>query len=979
MWPQFRAHALESDKDCTLLHKRFNLNTCYPTSESNFTLLSTRESIHLVEALCTKIEPYSNDSNSTMSFAAIVCVQPAHFDIGTHTWAGDVAGSGMRPRREEEETVQIGTADAGARTYTIRVAPSDIDSCVEFSLVRCMFTVLGLILVLTDIPRTCLGLSTMEDYFDVIGLDTVMYFGPYAYQVAHISQENSSWQGTCAGAAINTVDVWAYKFDSLSIPTRALAEQLNVSAYPRCVLYLERCADTALSLPTAFRMLDDLVSALTARHFPERTSTKERGTPSPFKFATTSRWIDRLHHFVVKFFSKHTELRTHVVHHFDPSSEQLHDTHICDPRLYTSAHSTRPLVCDLLNVWICEHPELGPTYQVPIWEHLTLRVATLRAKYPELELDLTMVTSRVVLWSRQWVIFPAVRYATDTLEVSTIIRGRNCSQRGDGSANTHAATAAASSCTTVFVDDYRYERALVVNDANQWYMVTSVLRGTGQIFMWIRFLSLWIGCYAARTAEKKFHAAKWYTKLYYTLFTLVKIPSHAIIYGNWWPILCYALAHCIDGALVQLINNTIWSTVNGTVHFEPIKYFTIASIQMRNIWFVALFVKLAMVGYQRFFHARARRWTIRHGIIGVRGMLFGTLSGLTVFSCLRVRTFRDTSIVAFEVLPEISPLGSALAFGFANTAEFGIHFDAKILCIAAAVLLVAVLCTQVLAHCLSLTTPKCYNVALYCHSYYVPHSAGPLWSTGSFLVYWRMRLSPATPTAAHEGSQCDPPPKSLFSMLASCLRSKVSPMPQMEELPAWDASEAVTSRPSAASTAWCRFCDFPRQGKHMPRFRWHVVQGCPLHDNFIDIDSRSKAHWSVVRLQNIAMMTDPMVLLRLCVIGQPVFIYRVKSRQLVSSASAVQLDAIETRTPVLATTLPLEANPPNEALGRENQATSMLSPGRVYVLPCQLSDVLKSFASMDGCEDKSQCLARYELVGTTNSCFLPWTLLVNCG
>uniref|UniRef100_K3X397 Uncharacterized protein n=1 Tax=Globisporangium ultimum (strain ATCC 200006 / CBS 805.95 / DAOM BR144) TaxID=431595 RepID=K3X397_GLOUD len=490
---------------------------------------------------------------------------------------------------DEGETVVI-TAVAGS-PRAIRVAPSDIDTCIGFSTTRCVATILGLLLVLTDIPRTGFGLSSMKDYVTVVGLDTILYFGPYAYHVLHVvKQENATFYDASAGITTDAIDVWAYKFDSLSIPTRALAAHLNVTMYPRCVLYLEPCSDTTLPLGTTFTMLDGMISAVIKQYFSAPNASVA------FHFVTKSQWIDRLHHFLVKPFARHTELRTHSVHYFAPSvvHDQAH-LRICHPRWYRFSQSDQLMLCNLPVQWMSAHPERGASVQVPIWEHLALRLQSLKTQYPELQLDLTVITSQLVLWNKSWVYLPIVRYAAQTLEISTIVRGQRCVTATTG----EDPETPILNCSTVFVDDYRYERALVLNDAEGWYTSTTLLRGAGQLFIWIRIASLALGCYAARTVELKFHRAKWYTKLYYTASALIKIPSHVIIYGNWLPIVCYAVAHFIDGALIHLISNTVWSTVNGAIDFQPVKYFTIASIQMRNIWFVALYLKLATIAYQK--------------------------------------------------------------------------------------------------------------------------------------------------------------------------------------------------------------------------------------------------------------------------------------------------------------------------------------------------------------------------------------------
>lgn len=833
-----------------------------------------------------------------------------------------------------EETIAVYVPGAPSRRLNVQVPASDIDACVGFSLLRCVLSTISLLLALTDVPRTGLGLSSLKGYFEVVGLDTVMYFGPYAYPVAHFYKSpavnsSSGYEATCGGERIESVDVWAYKFDSLSIPTRALAQHLNVTAYPRCVLYKEPCTQDILSLGSAFVMLDELITAFKTKYITPAAAESLGFTQVPLKFATESHWVDRLHHFLVKPFRDQTELRTHFVQYFGPISHQLH-SNICDPVALDGTHnpSVQPLVCDLEVVWKCDHPELGAATQIPIWDHVAQRIAALRRQYPGLDLDLTMISSRMVLRGHKWVVIPSVSFSTDTLEISTLIRGRNCSM---------PSASGAAQCETVFVDDYRYERATFVSDTEQWWFFAAALRGMGQIFVWVRFALLWLGCYSARTAEKKLRLASWCTKLYVTWLTVAKIPNHMLIYGSWFPICCYVFAHYIDCALIHLISNTAWSTINGVVHFEPIKYGKIASIQMRNLWLVALVVRLLMVAYQSCSGPRQRPWTRNHGIVGVRAILFGTISSLTVFSCLRVRGFRDSSIVRVEILSEQIPLRGCLAFGLDNNTEFGFRFDLKTLTIAASIVLILIPIMRVAIA--FVTGDRC--IALTCHSYYVPHSAESLWNSGSLLVYWCMRLS----DNHHHLSRLRHAHSDRFSVLFS---NRVLPVVVL-------AAPAHQQHQKRAESC-CRVC--PKQHQQQLTSRWQVVQGCPSHDSLVDVASRSKRHWSAVRLMNLAMLTDPLVLARIYLVGQQVFIYSIKPIDLTTEA---------------------EADP--EPRDRETQTRQLhglkRQPGstgtdRLYVVPYRLPE----WGSDD---DESACSGGYELVGSTNVSLLPWTVLMNCG
>lgn len=880
-------------------------------------------------------------------------------DVPDRSALNELVASRMQARDDEEEeegeTARVRVPNS-ARVVNIHVPPSDIDKCIQFSLTRCVVSILSFILVVTDIPRTGLGMRSMSDYFDAVAPDTVMYFGPYAYQVAHIntSIDDEQYAGTCEGERIDAMDLWTYKYDSLSIPTRALAEHLGVSAYPRCVLYLEPCSGNVLSLATTFLMLDELVSALQTRYFPQPSSSElgalQRSSAyAPFQFATRSLWIDRLHHFMFRLFSERQELRIHSAQYFAPSSSQL-DTHICDD----PAPDSRPLVCAAPIPWMCDHPEHGASVQVPMWEHLAFRLSALKKQHPALDFDLMMITTRMLLRSRQWLLVPSLSYSSDNLEMSTIIRGRNCSQHA-----TVNNSNAPDSCATVFVDDYRYERATVESDASDWSNITGILRAIGQVYMWMRILFLCVGCYKARSAEMKFRSSTWQSKMFHAWLAFAKIPSHVIIYGSWIPIGCYAVAHYIDCAMTHLINDNMWSTANGVVDFDPVQYVIVASIQMRNIWVVTLLLKMSVIGHRFFLEPRAKRWSPRDGITGIRGVLIGAISGLTVFGALRARVFRDSSVVGFEVLPSQIPLMGDVAFGFASLTEYGFRFDVKVLFLSVVTVLLFILGLQ--AMLLFLVSKP--NAAILCRSYYLPHSADTLWSKGSLLIYWRMQLTSKAAQTVARAARSDQPRRVSYPWFPK----KISPATSMQPLPqAWLFRIPLVS--SLQSIGECQLCC---AGLRTQVCRWQIMQGCPNHDNPVDIGLRTKEHWSVVRLKNIAMMTDPVVLLRLYLVGQQLFIYRVKHRSVVSRVRD-ESRGERTGNRILS---PL----PDTSFISEplDEGISQSGPARLYMLPCQLSQVLQCFASDPDYYD--DLLARYELIGTTNSSLLPWSLLVNCG
>ncbi|KAF1319859.1 hypothetical protein FI667_g12815, partial [Globisporangium splendens] len=140
---------------------------------------------------------------------------------------------------------------------------NDIDECIDFSRIRCVFSLISLFLLVTDIPRTGLGIKNVYQYFPrKAGPSVAVYFGPWAYPVAQIWQNFSTsnvvqFAGTKGTSAISTTKLCSYKYDTTSISLRGIGQLLHLPAQ-----YREPSGDyqTILSLATTYTFLDNLAS-----------------------------------------------------------------------------------------------------------------------------------------------------------------------------------------------------------------------------------------------------------------------------------------------------------------------------------------------------------------------------------------------------------------------------------------------------------------------------------------------------------------------------------------------------------------------------------------------------------------------------------------------------------------------------------------------------------------------------------------------
>ncbi|DBA01225.1 TPA: hypothetical protein N0F65_010817 [Lagenidium giganteum] len=781
------------------------------------------------------------------------------------------------------------------RQYHVQLPFSDIDRCISFTIMRFAVSLVGLLLLLSDIPRTGLGIRSLTEFgYRRIQDDSVIDFGPYAYPLVHIDHPNASadYVGSSDGEPMATVPLWSYKLDTLSVPQRALATLFNISVFSDCVMYRAECAwDEELSLETVFTMIDALLSNLQAHAFNASTMSRDEML-RPLAITTRALWCDRLHHRFFQYLWRHAQLTQHNFHFYNGTDDRKF--HICHDR-----HAYRPILCDHSIHWDVP-PDMYSAVPVRIWDHINRRLRHWQAQVPPTtQLEMLMITTTGEDSNRYRTMIPAVHFHHEQMELTTLVRGRDCS--------------GADGCRTIFVDDYRYEGSHVVNNADGWYVITGTLRAISQGYVWLRVGCLWVGCYRARAAEARFRRSTLGERVRGTWSTFFKIPSHVVVYGSWPPLLGYALAHFIDGGLIHTVADSYWSSINGIVDFNLVTYIRVASIQMRNVWFVALCLK-CVVGLQLLaLYPRAAPWLVRDGIFGIRGVFISAISALTIFGSLRVMSFRSTDLVAIMVLPRNYQRDLQRVVTPGGGSEFGCRFDIK--AIVAATLVIGTLATMyklVMVAATALGKRKRGPTSLTgCRSYYLPYSTGRLWSRTTVCIYWRIwvnvTLKRTSLMARHRYSV------KLHDRRLTAMAPRLV---------------SVHERPVPASLATCERC------RHWTHAEWQDTQGCPEHEHVFDVEHRSPHIWSIVRLTNMAMMTDPLVLLRLLYVGVELYLYEVQAPRSIGSTRRV-VDYV--------------------------------------LLPTPLEELVETTKADGNVADP------YVLVDVIDSKHVPWSLLLNCG
>lgn len=844
--------------------------------------------------------------------------------------------SRQAPQDDDDELYESISAKSSHTNHRVYVPKSDLDVHIKFSWFRCLFSVFGYLLVLSDIPRTGYGIRVLSDSFTQVAPGTVLEFGPYVYAIARIQKTRdgtkvATYNASCDAKEITDTAIWPYKYDSLSIALRGIARQLGVLDYPRCLQYKGECASQVVSLEVTFTMLDALVTSLHKNRYQYQN---DRLSDRPYVFQTKSYWVDRLHHYLFSKFQWHRiDTRLHTAHYYQGRGAQGGSTlRLCNPEV-VKVH--RPTFCNEEIAWAFEAASSANSSQVSrikASEHIAHRLSNLERQYPHLQFDLTVLTTQ---WrdtnARLLRRFPVVYYQTVQTEILTIIRGRLCTNYNNRSSN-----ATEDGCVTSLIDDFRYERSILATNAEDWYNVTRVLRATSQTYVWLRIASLFIGCYVARRGERKFVAASVVQRIYWVLLTVFKIPSHVIIYGSWVPIILYVVAHLIDCGLVHLLCELVWASMNGSVHFKFLKYVQVASVQMRNVWLLALVVKSLIACEVYWLSPRCSPWLPRHGLVGIRGGLISLLSSLTIFSYLRFVTFRSLKIIeVHELSAESFNLERIIGGQFDRMSEFGFFFDLRTISFATAVVTVAAMGLKLNllwfrwwsrrrqpTHCGG-KAHEFYTRVLFTRTHYVPYSIGTLAPLTALSIFWRITV------LRSQSQQAQRKPTTV-------LRSNKVAAGDAAVQEEAEATDSATSLPREAAEHTTNKSQVAAMRKASSFLVLHEVTDVK---SIFRVEKRSRETWSVVQLINIALLTEPLALLNLFVVGQDLYLYQVNAH----------------KHKVGETTVSLKQN--------------------LILLPCDPETLARNTIDSESLD----ATAVYELVDIVSSKSVPWRLLVFCG
>ncbi|KAG6973034.1 hypothetical protein JG687_00001156 [Phytophthora cactorum] len=740
----------------------------------------------------------------------------------------------------------------------------DIANCLAFSKLRCLISIISLLLLATDIPRSGLGVRRLDQFYAArLKPDTAVRFGPFDYPVRHIwrsknaeSNDADSFRGLEGSDLVDSANVWSYKYDTTSVGLRGAVELLNVTGYPGYLLYRGDVGKknnhrATLALNTTFLMLDAFITTAQTRVQPESNVGTSWRT---FRFATKHIWVDRAYQYLTQFIKRIKLWSLHSLHVLRVS-HPTNSLRICIKDL--PHPQLQPRFCTYSGIWECENPLNASLPPVRISEQMDIRFRDLQRRYPDLTLDVAILSTHRPSMTSGTLSFTF--FNCEEQEIVVLTRGRRCSKN-----ETRHTTLEDDECTTVFVDDYRYERNILQTNVADWYFFIAAMRAAAQGYFWARLILLYHTAFLA-TKELGKDRQHWYTRVVSAILVVFKIPFQVIVYSSLLPVVGYVLALLLDGNFMDIFLDSYWSTLEGASNFEIMSFLKSAMTQMRTVWLMALLVDLMV------FVTRKRINGSEEKIPGIRGLAISFTSALTVIGPYRQTTFRNTELVKAIRLPDIGQRMDTVQstpqwFFNESTYMFDGSMTMLIVCIGAVVIITSAV------RLVSFYMRADQGLVLI-STVNVPYGTEFLWPTSSLSVRFNALIN----STVYQYDRChmrpsiaknSPEPQYLPAspvLSAYFSNSKVSPSPYTNFARLSETATMVSLQSRFRRYLWI-FCSKKRVSPTAKKAQPPIGGLC----------SRTVESQSILQLMNIAMMTDPWNFFWLRVLGIQLYLYRIR-------------------------------------------------------------------------------------------------------
>ncbi|DAZ98975.1 TPA: hypothetical protein N0F65_000507 [Lagenidium giganteum] len=500
---------------------------------------------------------------------------------------------------------------------------ANLEHDIPFLWRRSLVFVFSYALLLSDVIRSGLGIRSFA-YAARVEPEVFVYFGPYNYTGTKIVASDLNHTGT----------VWSYKYDSTSMGMRGFAEFFNAS-WSSCLFYKSTCESDTIPFSVISQMLESLVERV-VNHSTYAINAKEvrHQRPVSTSLLTYCVWLDRFHHYLLPevFLSPRRRLNQ-ALHYDEAMLKKFPD--LC----YSAArakNTPRPYFCDEL--WSNYRRSCNPAKPKcvavgTIQRHMQQRMQWHRLKFPNSSFNLTIIESMEAITKSG-----VAMAGRKSFDVISIIRARTCDDSGG-------------SCSTVMIEDYRYEGVWVASDAPTWFPLVATLRIMGQVYVWCRLLMLVSTCWYYCTHSTIRRNRSILSCIVVTTRLLFQIPSQNVIYGSFFPTFCYVLSHAVDSSMAYELVAENFTTLNGLLQLKMTTFLQLSAVQMRNVWVLSLAAYVFVL-----IQTHRGHWTHSAGILGLRGYAISLVASLSLLTHYRALVFRDSRVLHMEEVVSGRPL-----------------------------------------------------------------------------------------------------------------------------------------------------------------------------------------------------------------------------------------------------------------------------------------------------------------------------------
>ncbi|OQR84736.1 hypothetical protein ACHHYP_13003 [Achlya hypogyna] len=569
---------------------------------------------------------------------------------------------------------------------------------------RALVSVVTYLLLLTDVPRTAGSNGVIRGH----SVEPTVFLParPATQPIVRILRTGAAaFTATQGNTSVTSLPVATYKNAASGAALRGY--MFNRNLWPPCLDYRAECPSDTLAIADVFAFWDTIATATAAAAAPRAFQSVD--TTLKYSLRVHDERLDRIFDYLAFQFVDLTAYRSVWVSYANAS---------IDVSALCSVNAIgRPLFCS--KSWA-----MALDSGLSIAQDIAARKHALQAAHPTATVDLFVAESEADP-ARRHGGFAYVGFSA--FDATTVLRVREAG-------------------ATLLIDETRYAGGRIWTNSGSWTSYTQGFRSIGQAYMVLRLVMLFAGCYVATDGS-----------LAGAVKALLQVPSQVVVYGSWFPVMCYALAHLIDAPVTYTATEQCFSSLGDLLRLPFDQLCFVLAVRMRGVWVLALFIKLFS------FVLNIGVWH-PNGTVGLRGHLIPLLVAAALIAIVQVPSLQGVAVRAVYVVEPSTVIALYMSEVFTdmNNRLSGVYHDA-LSTIAAFVVLALPVGLGVYWWRHPSRKPLFFGKTK------TPFAAAKLWSYTAMTVSWGDGILDAD---AHRPTATMPMPRSDMSRLNSRIASR---------------------------------------------------------------------------------------------------------------------------------------------------------------------------------------------------------------